>query len=95
MSGQFSRIKNEAVNLRKNIMLMTQDADNWDVTHINPNDIDPLRSILSGELRDIDDNDNIFIDFDKFPYVPIHNTVDYDISLEDTKIELFIRLTYF
>jgi hypothetical protein len=65
ITAQLERIKNEATNVRKNLMLMTQDAGNWDVDHINENDIDPLKSILQGELRDMDQNDNISVKFVK------------------------------
>ena len=66
ISAQLSRIKNEAVNLRKNLMLMTQDVmgdGGWDLANIRKENIDPLRSILKGELRDMDQNDNISVKF--------------------------------
>jgi len=66
ISAQLSRIKNEAVNLRKNLMLMTQDvkgAGGWDIANIHKDNIDPLRSILKGDLRDMDQNDNINVKF--------------------------------
>ena len=68
ISAQLSRIKNEAVNLRKNLMIMTQDVKGdggWDVANIHKDNIDPLRSVLKGELRDMDQNDNINVRFVK------------------------------
>ena len=66
ISAQLSRIKNEAVNLRKNLMLMTQDVmgdGGWDLANIRKENIDPLRSILKGDLRDMDNNNNISVKF--------------------------------
>ena len=66
ISAQLNRIKNEAVNLRTNLMLMTQDVKGdggWDLANINKDNIDPLRSVLKGDLRDMDQNDNISVKF--------------------------------
>ena len=75
ISARLSRIKNEAVNLRANLMKMTDDVKGdggWDISNIHRDNIDPLRSILKGDLRDMDDNDNIFIDFDKNGKLTFH-----------------------
>lgn len=67
MSAQFSKMTNEAKNLRGNLQLMTQDPDTWDVGNIHEDNIDPLRSVFQlverGALEEIDTMDNITISY--------------------------------
>ena len=46
ISGELMRLKNEAVNVRKNFMISTQDPDKWNESRIDKNNIDPLNSIF-------------------------------------------------
>ena len=46
ISGELMRLKNEAVNVRKNFMISTQDPDKWNESRIKSGNIDPLNSIF-------------------------------------------------
>tara|TARA_R110002012_G_scaffold94946_1_gene229770 strand:- start:3138 stop:4979 length:1842 start_codon:yes stop_codon:yes gene_type:complete len=46
ISGELMRLKNEAVNVRKNFMISTQDPDKWNESRIKSGNIDPLMSIF-------------------------------------------------
>jgi hypothetical protein len=81
MEGQFKRITNEAVNLRTNLMKMTESAGDWDVENIKASNIDPLKSVLSGGLKDLDANDNVTVTFDEKGKLTF-NTQNYSGDLE-------------
>ena len=63
IEAQFSRIKNEALNLRSNLMLTTGTGkDNaWNMDEVHDSNVDPLMSIF--DFENIDDNDNVSIKF--------------------------------
>jgi hypothetical protein len=46
ISGEFARLKNEAVNVRKNFMISTQDPEQWNIGRIADEDEAPLASIF-------------------------------------------------
>ena len=61
ITAWFKRITNEAVNLRKNIGLVTQDSNNWNVSEIHKDNINPLMSVL--DFDNIDENDGVEVKF--------------------------------
>ena len=46
INGELTRLKNEAINVRKNFMISTQDPDKWNVGRIKDEDEAPLTSIF-------------------------------------------------
>ena len=46
ISGEFARLKNEAVNVRKNFMISTQDPEQWNIDRIDDDLEAPLASIF-------------------------------------------------
>ena len=59
--AELARVTNEAINTRANFMTIGRNAGNFNSSRINPNDIDPIKSIL--DLDNMDKNDNISVDF--------------------------------
>ena len=60
--AKFKRITNEAVNLRTNFGLTSQDSHLWNIDEIHPDNIDPLMSIY--DFGSIDENEGVSVSFD-------------------------------
>tara|TARA_Y100001963_G_scaffold75897_1_gene105308 strand:+ start:940 stop:2373 length:1434 start_codon:yes stop_codon:yes gene_type:complete len=61
ITAQLQKITNEAINTRAKFMQMGQAAGDWNPSLIDPEDIDPMKSIL--DLDGMDKNDNISVEF--------------------------------
>ena len=57
ITGELTRVKNEVVRFRSDYMIATQDPESWNSDRINPNDVDPLRSVL--DWKSINENPNV------------------------------------
>ena len=57
ITAELTRITNEVVNTRADFMKMSQSAGNWNPNRIDPENIDPLKSIL--DLENFDKNPGV------------------------------------